>query len=106
MALVALAVALDSSGPVIYGARRVGRGGGEFTMWKFRSMARGAEAAGPAVTASFDFRVTRVGAFLRRTKLDELPQLSTSWPARCRWSVRDRRRPRTWHSGGRTSARC
>ena len=73
--VVALAVALDSSGPVIYGARRVGRGGREFTMWKFRSMARGAESVGPAVTASFDFRVTRVGAFLRRTKLDELPQL-------------------------------
>ena len=73
--LVALAVALDSAGPAIYGARRVGRGGREFTMWKFRSMARGADAVGPAVTGSYDFRVTRVGAFLRRTKLDELPQL-------------------------------
>jgi len=75
MALVALAVALDSTGPVIYGARRVGRRGREFTMWKFRSMARGADRVGPAVTGAFDFRVTRVGAFLRRTKLDELPQL-------------------------------
>jgi lipopolysaccharide/colanic/teichoic acid biosynthesis glycosyltransferase len=74
-AIVAAAVALDSSGPIIYGARRVGRDGREFTMWKFRSMARGAEAAGPGVTAAFDYRVTRVGALLRRTKLDELPQL-------------------------------
>ncbi len=75
MALIALAVALDSSGPLVYGARRVGRHGREFTMWKFRSMARGADRVGPAVTGSYDFRVTRVGAFLRRTKLDELPQL-------------------------------
>jgi FlaA1/EpsC-like NDP-sugar epimerase/lipopolysaccharide/colanic/teichoic acid biosynthesis glycosyltransferase len=75
VALVALAVALDSSGPIIYGARRVGRHGREFTMWKFRSMARGADRVGPAVTGSYDFRVTRVGAVLRRTKLDELPQL-------------------------------
>ncbi len=75
MALVAIAVALDSAGPVIFGARRVGRHGREFTMWKFRSMARGADALGPAVTGSHDFRMTRVGVFLRRTKLDELPQL-------------------------------
>ena len=75
MAIVAGAVAMDSAGPVIYGARRVGREGREFTMWKFRSMARGADKVGPAVTGAFDFRVTRVGAFLRRTKLDELPQL-------------------------------
>ena len=75
MGLVALAVALDSAGPVVYGARRIGRGGHPFTMWKFRSMARGADRVGPAVTGSYDFRVTRAGAFLRRTKLDELPQL-------------------------------
>ena len=75
MGLVALAVAIDSSGMVVYGAQRVGRHGREFTMWKFRSMARGADRVGPAVTGAFDFRVTRVGAFLRRTKLDELPQL-------------------------------
>jgi len=75
MGLVALAVALDSTGPIVFGARRVGRGGREFTMWKFRSMARGADRVGPAVTGAYDFRVTRVGAFLRRAKLDELPQL-------------------------------
>jgi FlaA1/EpsC-like NDP-sugar epimerase/lipopolysaccharide/colanic/teichoic acid biosynthesis glycosyltransferase len=75
VAIVAAAVAVDSTGPVIYGARRVGRKGREFTMWKFRTMARGADQVGPAVTAAYDFRVTRVGGFLRRTKLDELPQL-------------------------------
>ena len=75
MALVALAVTLDSAGPVVYGAKRVGRHGRKFIMWKFRSMARGADQVGPAVTGAYDFRVTRVGAFLRRTKLDELPQL-------------------------------
>jgi FlaA1/EpsC-like NDP-sugar epimerase/lipopolysaccharide/colanic/teichoic acid biosynthesis glycosyltransferase len=75
MALIAAAVALDSTGPIVYGAKRVGRGGRTFTMWKFRSMAHGADRVGPAVTGSYDFRVTRVGAFLRRTKLDELPQL-------------------------------
>jgi FlaA1/EpsC-like NDP-sugar epimerase/lipopolysaccharide/colanic/teichoic acid biosynthesis glycosyltransferase len=75
MALVAIAVAVDSAGPVIYGAQRIGQGGKPFTMWKFRSMARGADRVGPAVTGAYDFRITRVGAFLRRTKLDELPQL-------------------------------
>ena len=73
--VIGVAVALDSAGPIIYGARRVGRDGREFTMWKFRSMARGADAVGPAVTGAYDWRVTRVGSFLRRTKLDELPQL-------------------------------
>jgi FlaA1/EpsC-like NDP-sugar epimerase/lipopolysaccharide/colanic/teichoic acid biosynthesis glycosyltransferase len=73
--IIALAVVADSSGPALYGARRVGRGGKQFTMHKFRSMAEGADRAGPAVTGAHDYRVTRVGAFLRRTKLDELPQL-------------------------------
>ncbi len=72
---VAAAVALDSSGAAIYGARRVGKGGRPFTMWKFRTMARGADRAGPGITGAFDGRITRVGSVLRRTKLDELPQL-------------------------------
>jgi FlaA1/EpsC-like NDP-sugar epimerase/lipopolysaccharide/colanic/teichoic acid biosynthesis glycosyltransferase len=75
LGLVAIAVAADSTGPVIYGAQRVGRNGRPFTMWKFRSMARGADRVGPSVTGAYDYRITRVGAFLRRTKLDELPQL-------------------------------
>ena len=78
MAILAIVVAFDSTGPVVYGAKRVGRGGREFTMWKFRTMARGADRVGPAVTGSYDWRVTRAGAFLRRTKLDELPQLLNS----------------------------
>ncbi|MEP6470141.1 MAG: SDR family NAD(P)-dependent oxidoreductase [Chloroflexota bacterium] len=73
--VVALAVVMDSAGAAIYGAARVGRGGREFTMYKFRTMAHGADAVGPGVTGAHDFRITRVGAFLRRTKLDELPQL-------------------------------
>ena len=63
MALIAVAVAVDSTGPIIYGAKRVGRNGTPFTMWKFRSMARGADRVGPPVTGAYDFRVTRVGAF-------------------------------------------
>jgi FlaA1/EpsC-like NDP-sugar epimerase/lipopolysaccharide/colanic/teichoic acid biosynthesis glycosyltransferase len=72
---IALAVALDSAGSPVYGAKRVGRRGREFTMWKFRSMVRGADLVGPGVTGLDDWRVTRVGAVLRRTKLDEIPQL-------------------------------
>jgi FlaA1/EpsC-like NDP-sugar epimerase/lipopolysaccharide/colanic/teichoic acid biosynthesis glycosyltransferase len=73
--LISAAVLADSSGHVLYAARRVGRGGRTFTMWKFRSMARGADRQGPTVTGSHDYRITRVGGFLRRTKLDEIPQL-------------------------------
>src|SRR5439155_22078085 len=73
--LIAAAVFADSSGKVLYAAQRVGRGGCVFTMWKFRSMARGADGQGPLVTGSNDYRITRVGGFLRRTRLDELPQL-------------------------------
>lgn len=73
--LIAGAVVMDSSGPAIYGARRVGHGGRPFTMYKFRSMSHGADRVGPGVTGAYDVRITRVGARLRRTKLDELPQL-------------------------------
>jgi FlaA1/EpsC-like NDP-sugar epimerase/lipopolysaccharide/colanic/teichoic acid biosynthesis glycosyltransferase len=72
---IAAAVVVDSSGNVFYAAPRVGRGGRLFTMWKFRSMAPGGDRQGPLVTGSNDYRVTRVGGFLRRTRLDELPQL-------------------------------
>lgn len=75
--LVALAlwVRLSSPGPVFYRATRVGRYGEHFKLFKFRSMIIDADKKGPAVTSAGDARVTSVGRFLRRTKLDELPQL-------------------------------
>jgi sugar transferase (PEP-CTERM system associated) len=76
MLLVALAVFLDDGWPVLYSQRRVGRMGKPFTLYKFRSMVRTAEADGTARWAQkVDRRVTRVGSFLRKTRLDELPQL-------------------------------
>ncbi len=75
MLLVALAVRLDSPGPVFFRQERVGRGGREFTLWKFRSMRTDAEAAGARWAVEGDPRVTRVGRFIRKTRLDELPQL-------------------------------
>jgi len=73
--LIALAIKLDSPGPVLFRSDRVGEGGRIFRMMKFRSMAVGSDRRGPAITAAGDSRVTRVGRWLRRTKLDELPQL-------------------------------
>jgi sugar transferase (PEP-CTERM system associated) len=75
MLLVALAIRLDSAGPVFFRQERVGRGNREFTLWKFRSMRVDAEAAGPCWATERDPRVTRVGRFIRATRLDELPQL-------------------------------
>jgi lipopolysaccharide/colanic/teichoic acid biosynthesis glycosyltransferase len=72
--IVALVVSLESSGPPFYGGRRVGLHGREFRMWKFRTMVADADRIGPGITGKGDARITRVGAFLRRTKIDELPQ--------------------------------
>lgn len=72
--LVAIAVKCSSPGPVLHRARRAGRHGHPFTLFKFRSMLVGAPGHGPRVTATGDPRITRVGRFIRRTKLDELPQ--------------------------------
>jgi lipopolysaccharide/colanic/teichoic acid biosynthesis glycosyltransferase len=76
LALAAVAVRLESPGPAVYRQRRIGRGGGPFEMLKLRTMVAGAErvGAGLAIGAG-DPRVTRVGALLRRTSLDELPNL-------------------------------
>ena len=73
--VLAVWVKLDSRGPVFYRAPRVGQGGRPFKLWKFRSMVTDAAARGPGITAGGDPRVTRAGAFLRKTKMDELPQL-------------------------------
>lgn len=90
MALIALAVTLDSRGPVFYSQRRIGRGGHEFRAWKFRSMVGNADsvladylAEHPELREEWDLthklkedpRVTPLGRLLRRTSLDELPQL-------------------------------
>src|SRR5215212_1812143 len=75
MLIIAVVVKCSSRGPVLYCARRVGKDGKLFRLYKFRSMVAGAADLGPRVTGSGDARVTAVGRFLRRTKLDELPQL-------------------------------
>ena len=76
MALIAIAVKLDSPGPVFFRQQRLGRDGRIFDMLKFRSMCLNAEHTGSGVySEKGDKRVTRVGRFLRATSLDELPQL-------------------------------
>jgi lipopolysaccharide/colanic/teichoic acid biosynthesis glycosyltransferase len=71
----AIAVATTSPGGALFRQERVGRGGRPFTIFKFRSMRADAPAVGPHFTAAGDPRITWVGRFLRRTSLDELPQL-------------------------------
>lgn len=73
MACVALAVKLDSPGPVFYRQKRAGYHRRPFTIYKFRSMKTDAETTGPALSSENDPRVTRVGHFLRKYRLDELP---------------------------------
>ncbi len=75
LASVAVAVRLSSPGPALYRARRVGKGGRVFTLYKFRTMVLNSANTGAAITRQNDPRVTRVGRLLRRMKLDELPQL-------------------------------
>jgi lipopolysaccharide/colanic/teichoic acid biosynthesis glycosyltransferase len=72
---IALWIKLDSPGPVFFRQERVGRGGVLFRIHKFRSMRADAPLAGPQLTVGADPRITRAGQVLRRTKLDELPQL-------------------------------
>lgn len=75
-ALAAIAIKIDSPGPVLYRARRVGKGGRPLAMIKFRTMTDGPDRdAGPRVTAEDDPRITRLGRLLRSTKINELPQL-------------------------------
>lgn len=76
---LALAVKLDSPGPVFFRQARVGRFGKPFRIHKFRTMRHDPVATGLQITVGQDARITRVGALLRRTKLDELPQLLDVW---------------------------
>lgn len=75
MLIAAIAVKLESPGPVIYRQERVGLGGRTFNIMKFRSMRADAEKDGPQWAQAGDSRVTRVGRFMRLTRIDELPQL-------------------------------
>ena len=89
MAAVALAIRLDSRGPILFRQTRIGRGGAPFEIFKFRTMVPDAEALKQELAhlnetdglfkIAADPRITRVGAFLRRTALDELPQLFNVW---------------------------
>lgn len=73
--LIALAVLLSSPGGALFAQRRLGRDGSEFSLLKFRSMRPGSEAKGQITMGGRDPRITGIGYFLRKTKLDELPQL-------------------------------
>lgn len=74
-AIVWIVTKADSRGPAIYRQERVGRNSERFTLLKFRTMRVDAEANGPQFTAERDPRITRVGRFLRKSRLDEIPQL-------------------------------
>ncbi|MGE0826108.1 MAG: sugar transferase [Candidatus Binatia bacterium] len=73
--LVALLIKLDSVGPVLFCQERIGRGWRPFRMYKFRTMVSDAQHTGTLITIGHDARITRVGRLLRKTKIDELPQL-------------------------------
>jgi lipopolysaccharide/colanic/teichoic acid biosynthesis glycosyltransferase len=73
--ILAALVKLDSSGPVLFRQERIGRGGAPFLIYKFRTMAADRTNEGVCITSRNDARITRVGRWLRATKLDELPQL-------------------------------
>lgn len=77
--LLAVWIKLDSPGPVFFRQERVGRGGKLFRIHKFRTMVIDAERRGLQITVGADARVTRVGQWLRKYKLDELPQLLDVW---------------------------
>ena len=77
--VVAMLIKLESSGPVFFRQERVGRGGKLFRIHKFRTMVTDAERLGLQITVGADARVTQVGQWLRKYKLDELPQLMDVW---------------------------
>jgi len=75
MFLIAIAIKIDSEGPMLFRQERVGLNGCRFKIWKFRTMRPNSDIDGPHITAAGDPRVTHIGHWLRRWKLDELPQL-------------------------------
>jgi len=73
--VTAVLIKFGAPGPVFYRAVRVGKDGEPFRIYKFRSMVMGADKSGPGITTADDCRITPVGQFLRKAKMDELPQL-------------------------------
>jgi sugar transferase (PEP-CTERM system associated) len=73
--ITAVLVRLDSPGPIFYRQERVGQNGQTFTLMKFRSMRTDAESSGPQWAAQNDNRITRIGEFIRQTRIDEIPQI-------------------------------
>ena len=72
---IAIAIKTSSKGPVYFRQERVGKNGKLFRIFKFRTMVSDAESKGMQITVGADSRITKVGKFLRKTKIDELPQL-------------------------------
>lgn len=75
LAVIAIMIALDSPGPILFSQDRVGRGGAVFRIFKFRSMTASTDTDGLQITVGADSRITKLGSLLRKWKLDELPQL-------------------------------
>jgi len=73
--LIGLVIKIDSKGPIFHRSVRVGKGGTLIHVYKFRTMIPNADRLGPGITINGDQRITRFGRWLRRTKLDEIPQL-------------------------------
>jgi lipopolysaccharide/colanic/teichoic acid biosynthesis glycosyltransferase len=75
MVILAVLIKCDSRGAVFFKQRRIGKNFRAFLIYKFRTMKENSELSGPVITVGDDSRITRIGRFLRKTKLDELPQL-------------------------------
>ncbi|MEF3254239.1 MAG: sugar transferase [Deferribacterales bacterium] len=73
--VIGVLIKVDSKGPILFRQIRVGKDFKPFFLYKFRTMIVGADKIGPLVTRDYDPRITKIGRFLRKTKLDELPQL-------------------------------
>jgi len=73
--VVGILIKVDSSGPIFFSQERIGKGFRPFLIYKFRTMVEDAARRGAAITVGADPRITRVGGYLRQTKIDELPQL-------------------------------